>query len=125
MIRMLVALAATASLLPLTTAATAQTAPAVGEDGTEGPAERVGLAVHGRVVVLDAAVVPATEQRPVRGEERSTDRDAALAQPRPGLLERDGEQLDVGRAGHAAVRSRAAGCAGRTVATISAPRSSG
>src|SRR4051794_6145058 len=60
-----------------------------------GIAERVGLAVDGRVVVLDAAVVPAAQQRPVGMEERRADRDPALGAPGPRLLERDLQHLLV------------------------------
>ena len=82
-----------------------------------GPPERVRLAVHRGVVVLDAPVVAAAEQRAVGGEQRGADRDAALGEPGPGLLERDGQQLAVGRAAHATTRLRAArapGAAPRT-----------
>jgi hypothetical protein len=74
-----------------------------------GPAERVRLAVHRRVVVLDATVVTAPQQRPVGGEQRGSDGDAALGETGPRLLERDREQLDVGRAAHATDRSRDSG----------------
>jgi hypothetical protein len=51
--------------------------------------------VHGGVTVLDAAVVPATEQRPVLVEEGGADRDAALGEPVAGFLDGHGEHAPV------------------------------
>jgi len=60
-------------------------APAAG--GPEG--RRLG--VHGGVAVLDAAVVPAAQQRAVLVEEGGADRDAALGEPVARLLHGDRE----------------------------------
>ncbi len=46
-------------------------------------AERVGLAVHRRVVILHPTVVPAAQQHTVGGEQRRTDRES---RPRPALF---------------------------------------
>ena len=56
-------------------------------------AERVDLAVDRRVVFLDAPVVPAAEQSSAPVEERGADRDAALREPQPGLLDRNDKWL--------------------------------
>ena len=57
-----------------------------------GGPEGGGLAVHGRVVVLDPAVVAPPEQGPVAMEEGGADGDTAFGQAEPSLLEGDGEE---------------------------------
>jgi len=52
--------------------------------------------VDGRVVLLDATVAAASEQRAVGSEERPADGYAALRQPRTRLGKRDREHLAVG-----------------------------
>lgn len=54
-----------------------------------GLAERIGLAVHRRVVLLDPAVVPATEQPAAAVEQRRADRDSALGEPEARLVDGD------------------------------------
>ena len=51
--------------------------------------------MHRGIVVLDAPVVPAAEQRAVGREERGADRNPAFGAPGARLLERDGEHLRV------------------------------
>jgi hypothetical protein len=58
--------------------------------------ERVGLSVQRRILILHAPVVTPAEQRAVGGEERRPDRDAALGEAGPGLVQRDREHLAVG-----------------------------
>src|SRR6202030_2932942 len=53
---------------------------------TTGTAKRVGLAMHGGVVLLDPPIVPAAEQRPVVVEEGGTDGDAPFGKAQPGFL---------------------------------------
>ena len=57
--------------------------------------------MHGRVAVLDAAVVAAAEQRAVRGEQGSPDRDAPFGQAGVGLGEGHIEKWNEIRVGHA------------------------
>ena len=58
---------------------------------------------YGRIVVLDATVVPPSEERPVGTEQRASDRDAALHQARFGLGDCDGQHgRGVGRGRHVA-----------------------
>src|SRR5690606_26254384 len=64
-----------------------------------GLAEGVGLAVHGGVGLLHAAVAAAAKQGAVGGEQGGADRDAALGQAGTGFLEGDGEQGAVIGAG--------------------------
>ena len=65
----------------------------VGILGGMGPEATVDL--QRRVIELHPPVVAAAQQRPVDCEQRGTDRDAALRQPFPGLLDRDVEHLGV------------------------------
>src|SRR5579859_5108199 len=51
-----------------------------------GTAERIGLAMDGRVVILDPPIVPPAEQRAVAVEEGGADGDAPFGKSRPGFL---------------------------------------
>src|SRR4051794_17688083 len=68
---------------------------AIGAPAARAP-ERVGLSVKRWILLLDAPVVSAAQQRAVGGEERRPDRDAALGKARPGFLQRDLEHLAIG-----------------------------
>ena len=60
-----------------------------------GVPEGLGLPVRRRIAALDAPVVTAPEQRPGGVEQRRADRDSALREPGPRLLDRDLQQCFV------------------------------